>query len=105
MPTLSIERQETAAQPVLFVRARIARHELAAAIGSGIGQSVVQAQKAGVALAGRPFARYPDVSAGLLAVECGMPVAAPVPGRAQWKPAPCTAGRWWWPCTRGTTSS
>lgn len=80
MPTLSIERQEIAAQPVLFVRARIARHELAAAIGSGIGQSYMQAQKAGVALAGPPFARYPDVSAGVMTVECGMPVAAPASG-------------------------
>ena len=55
MPTLSIERQEIAAQPVLFVRARSARHELAAAIGAGVGQSYMQAQKAGLAMAGPPY--------------------------------------------------
>lgn len=80
MPTLSIERQEIAAQPVLFVRTRVARHELAGAIGAGIGQSYMQAQKTAAALAGPPFARYPEMSAGMFTVECGMPTAAPASG-------------------------
>jgi hypothetical protein len=58
MPTLSIERQEFAAQPVLFVRSTVARSELATAIGLSIGRSYAQAQKAGVAVGGRPFTRY-----------------------------------------------
>lgn len=80
MPTLSIERQDIAPQPALFVRARVARHELATAIGAGIGQSYMQAQKTGAALAGPPFARYPEMSVGLLTVECGMPTATPASG-------------------------
>ncbi|MGD9902180.1 MAG: helix-turn-helix domain-containing protein [Vicinamibacterales bacterium] len=75
MPTLSIERQEIAAQPVLFVRARVARHELAAAIGNGIGKSYGHAHQAGMALAGPPFTRYPEVGAGLMTVEAGVPLA------------------------------
>jgi AraC family transcriptional regulator len=80
MPTLSIERQEIAAQPVLFVRTKAPRHELAAAIGTSIGRSYAQAQKSGVAPAGRPFARYPEMSAELITVECGLPTAAPARG-------------------------
>ena len=80
MPTLSIERQEIAAQPVLFVRTRSARHELASAIGAGVGQSYMQAQKAGLAMAGPPFTRYPSMSAGLITIEAGVPLAAPAGG-------------------------
>lgn len=64
MPTLSIERQEVAAQPVLFVRARVARHQLATAIGNGIGKSYGHAHQSGLAMAGPPFTRYPEVGAG-----------------------------------------
>jgi AraC family transcriptional regulator len=39
MPTLSIARQELAAQPILFVRLRAARHELSTAIGQGLGKA------------------------------------------------------------------
>jgi AraC family transcriptional regulator len=80
MPTLSIERQEIAPQPVLFVRARSARHELAAAIGDGIGKSYGHAQKTGLAMAGPPFTRYPSMSAGLLTIEAGVPLATAAPG-------------------------
>ena len=80
MPMLSIERQEIVAQPVLFVRARVARHELATAIGSGIGKSYMHAQKAGLAMAGRPFTRYPSMSAGLMTIEAGVPVASAASG-------------------------
>jgi AraC family transcriptional regulator len=77
---LSIERQEIAAQPVLFVRTKSARHELAAAIGAGVGKSYMQAQQAGLAMAGPPFTRYPSMTAGLLTIEAGVPLAAPAPG-------------------------
>jgi effector-binding domain-containing protein len=80
MPTLSIERQEIAAQPVLFVRSTVARSELATAIGSSIGRSYAQAQKAGVAVGGRPFTRYTEMNAQRLTIECGMPTATPAPG-------------------------
>lgn len=76
MPTLSIERQEIPAQPVLFVRARSARHELATFIGQGIGQSFAHAQQSGLAMAGPPFTRYPGMTPGLLTIEAGVPLAA-----------------------------
>lgn len=80
MPTVSIERQEIAPQPVLFVRARASRQELAGAIGKGVGASYGRAHQAGAALAGPPFTRYPELGAGLLTIESGMPVAVPTPG-------------------------
>ena len=83
MPTLSIERQEIAAQPVLFVRSKVARHELAKAIGSSIGRSYAQAQKAGAALAGRPYTRFTEMGAGLLTIECGMPTATLASGEGE----------------------
>lgn len=75
MPTLSIERQVIAAQPVFFVRAKSARHELATFIGQGIGQSFAHAQKSGCAMAGPPFTRYPGMTPGLLTIEAGVPLA------------------------------
>lgn len=80
MPTLSIERHDIAAQPVLFVRARVARHELATAIGDGIGRSYGHAHRSGLAMAGPPFTRYPEVGAGLMTVEAGVPLAAAAAG-------------------------
>lgn len=80
MPTLSIERQDVAAQPVLFVRARSARHELATFIGGGIGKSYAHAQREGLAMAGPPFTRYVETSAGLLTIEAGVPLAAAAAG-------------------------
>lgn len=76
MPTVSIARQEIAAQPVLFVRLRTARHELPAAIAAGVGTSYAHAQKAGLALAGQPFTRYLSTGPGLLSIEVGLPLAA-----------------------------
>jgi AraC family transcriptional regulator len=83
MPTLSIDRQTLAAQPVVFVRLRAARHELPTAIGEGLGKSFTYAQKAGLAIAGRPFVRYPSTGPGLLTIEAGAPLAAEAPGEGE----------------------
>ncbi len=83
MPTLSIVRQEIAAQPVLFVRKRVARHEIATAIAESLGKVFPYAQKAGLAIAGRPFSRYPSMGPGLLTIEIGMPVAAAASGEGE----------------------
>lgn len=80
MPTLSINRQPLAEQPAVFVRLRTARHELAAAIAEGLGKSFTYAQKAGLAIAGRPFTRYLSSGPGLLTIEAGAPLAAPATG-------------------------
>jgi AraC family transcriptional regulator len=75
MPTLSIERRELAAQNILFVRLRVARHEIANAIGEGLGKAFPYSQRMGLAIAGRPFTRYLTAGPGLYSLEVGMPVA------------------------------
>ena len=80
MPTLSMIRKEIPAQPILFVRLRPARNELAAAIGEGLGLAFPSAMRSGAAIAGRPFARYLSTGPGLFSIEVGMPIAAATPG-------------------------
>lgn len=83
MPTLSIARQEHAEEPVLFVRSRVARHELATAIGEGLGKTFPYALKSGRAITGRPFTRYLSTGPGLYTIEVGMPLAAPAHGEGE----------------------
>lgn len=83
MPMLSIERRTLEAQPVLFVRRRVARHELAKAIGEAVGIVYMHAQQAGAALAGHPFTRYFSAGPGLLDVAIGFRLAAPALGNGQ----------------------
>jgi AraC family transcriptional regulator len=83
MPTLSIARRDTSAQPVLFVRLRPARHELPSAIAQGVGLSYAHAQQRGLALVGQPFTRYLSSGPGLLTIETGVPVSTVVEGAGQ----------------------
>jgi len=80
MPTLSIERRNITAQHILFVRLRVARHELSSAIGEGLGKAFPYTQRAGLAIAGRPFTRYLSTGPGLYNIEVGIPVATPASG-------------------------
>jgi effector-binding domain-containing protein len=80
MPTLSIERRDIAPQQFLFVRMRVARHELSSAIGEGLGKAFPYAMRTGLAIAGRPTTRYLSTGPGLYNVEIGMPVAAAAHG-------------------------
>jgi AraC family transcriptional regulator len=75
MPTLSIERRDLAAQNILFVRLRAARHEIANAIAEGLGKAFPYSQRMGLAIAGRPFTRYLTNGPGLYSLEVGMPIA------------------------------
>lgn len=76
MPMQSVGRQTLVPRPVLFVRREVARHEIAAAIGEGLGAVAAYAAKTGLAISGRPFTRYVSVGPGLLQVDVGMPIAA-----------------------------
>ena len=80
MPTPTIARQELAAQPALFIRRRIGRHELQPTLAECFGKIFGHCQKAGLPLAGRPLTRYVSTGPGLWTIEAGKPVAAPVPG-------------------------
>ena len=74
--TYSITTKEITAQPVLLVRRRVKRSEIATMIGESLPLVFLHAQKTGVALAGVPFARYLDWGPAMT-MEAGMPVASP----------------------------
>jgi AraC family transcriptional regulator len=93
MPTLSIERRELAARPILFVRMRAARHEIAAAIAEGVGKAYMHAQKTGAAIAGHPFTRYLSAGPGLLDFEVGLPMAAAAAGEGDVQSGALPAGQ------------
>jgi AraC family transcriptional regulator len=83
MPLLTIGRRELTPQPMLFVRRRCARDELSKAIGECLGGAFGLAQRAGHALAGRPFTRYASIGPGLMTIEAGCPVAASAAGAGE----------------------
>lgn len=80
MPTVSIERREIPEQPILFVRLRVARHELASAIGEGVGKAYPYAQRSGFAIAGHPITRYHSTGPGLYDIDVCIPLDSPAPG-------------------------
>jgi AraC family transcriptional regulator len=80
MPMISIERRELVAQPILFIRRQAAQSEIADVLGQCLGMVFGHCQKAGHAVAGQPFTRYPSAGPGLVTLEVGCPLAAPVPG-------------------------
>jgi AraC family transcriptional regulator len=71
-----IIRQELAPQPVLVVRRRVRRVEIAAAIGAALPKVFLHAQQRGFAIAGYPITRYLETSVGLVTFETGMRIAA-----------------------------
>jgi AraC family transcriptional regulator len=79
MPTLSIARRDVAAQPFVFVRSRVPAAGIPGAIGEGLGKAFGYLQKAGLAPAGPPVARYPELGE-MLTIESGVTVSAPAPG-------------------------
>jgi AraC family transcriptional regulator len=72
--TYSIVKKDLVPQPVLVVRRRVKRSDIAAAIGEALPHIFQYAQQHGIALAGHPFTRYVEVGAGLLTIEPGMRV-------------------------------
>lgn len=75
--TYSIVKKDLAPQPVLVVRRRVKRSEVAATIGGVLPDIFQYAQQHGFALSGHPFTRYVEIGAGLLTIEPGMRVAGP----------------------------
>ena len=60
----SITKKELPPQPVLIVRRRVKRSEIAATIGEALPHIFVYAQQNGIALAGLPFTRYVEMGPG-----------------------------------------
>jgi AraC family transcriptional regulator len=81
MPTLSIERRDLTPQPFLFVQTRAARHEIAKAIAESLGKAFPYAMQKGLAIAGRPTARYLTAGPGLFEMQIGVPIASAAPGQ------------------------
>ena len=75
----SITKKELAPQPVLIVRRRVKRSEIAATIGEALPHIFIYAQQNGIALAGLPFTRYVEMGPGLVTMEPGMRVTGQLP--------------------------
>ena len=83
MSVISIAREERAAQPILYIRRRIARPELRNTLAECFGTLYGHAQKAGLALAGFPLARYVSTGPGLWTVEPAIPLVTPAPSEGE----------------------
>jgi AraC family transcriptional regulator len=92
MPTLSITRQERAAQPILFIRRRIARSELQPMLAECFGALYGHAQRNGLPIAGFPLARYVSTGPGLWTVEAAIPLAAPAAAEGEMQSGTLPAG-------------
>jgi AraC family transcriptional regulator len=83
MPLQSIVRKDIAPQPVLFIRRRIAAHEVQPALAECFGKLYGYATQKGLPIAGFPLCRYVSTGVGLWTIEPGVPLAAPAPGEGE----------------------
>ena len=72
----TVSRKELATQPVLVVRRRVRRAEIAATVAAELPKVFLHAQQRGIAIAGYPITRYLETSVGLVTLETGMRVTA-----------------------------
>jgi AraC family transcriptional regulator len=79
-PPIDIAVKDLPATHALVMRKRISRDEIAATLGSMLPAVFTHAQQHGLALAGPPFARYPEIGMGSFVMEAGFAVAAPADG-------------------------
>jgi AraC family transcriptional regulator len=73
--TYSITTREISPQPVLLMRRRVKRSDIAPAIAEILHAVFLYAQRNGIALAGPPLARYAESSLGFVTIEPGMRIA------------------------------
>ena len=72
----SVCRKELTRAPVLVVRRRVRRAEIAAIIAAELPKVFHHAQQRGIAIAGYPITRYLETSVGLVTLETGIRVTA-----------------------------
>jgi AraC family transcriptional regulator len=72
----TVSRKELAMQPVLVVRRRVRRADIAATIAAELPKVFLHAQQRGIAIGGYPITRYLETSVGLVTLETGMRVTA-----------------------------
>ena len=70
-----VVKKELAAQPVLLVRRRVPRSEIAATIGAVLPSIFQYAQQHGLALSGHPLTRYSEMGPGMVTMEPGMRIS------------------------------
>ena len=71
----SVEKKELTPQPVLVVRKRVRRADIAKTLAEQLGRIFQHAQSSGAAIAGQPFTRYLEWGPGMLTLEVGLPVS------------------------------
>jgi AraC family transcriptional regulator len=81
--SVTVSRRELASQAALVIRRRIQASEIAATLGEILPRVFTHAQRAGIPLAGPPFARYLSVGRGLMTIEAGMAIAVPAAGEGE----------------------
>ncbi|MEO8100545.1 MAG: AraC family transcriptional regulator [Acidobacteriota bacterium] len=74
--TYSIQKKNLDPQPVLVVRRRVKRSEIAATIGGVLPHVFLYAQKNGITINGFPLTRYLETGPGMVTMEPGMRVTA-----------------------------
>ena len=67
-----IVQKDLIAQPVLVVRRRVKRTDIASTIGAALPGIFQYAQQRGLALSGHPFTRYLELGPGMVTMEPGM---------------------------------
>ena len=76
--TYSISKQSVSEQTVLVQRKKASQGpEISQAIGEALGAVFAYAHQYGLAITGRPFARYLDVNPGSMTFEPGVAIAPP----------------------------
>ena len=73
---LSISRQVRPAQPILFIRRRVAASEIRDTLAECFGKLFTHAHTAGLPIAGWPLARYISMGPGLCTIEPCVPLAS-----------------------------
>lgn len=73
----SITQKELTPQPVLVVRRRVRRSDIATSLAEQLGRIFQHVQSGGGAIAGQPFTRYLEWGPGVLTLEIGLPITAP----------------------------
>jgi len=79
-PPIDVAVKDLPVTHALVMRKHITRDEIAATLGSMLPAVFAHAQKHGLALAGPPFARYPEIGMGSMVMEAGFAIASPADG-------------------------
>lgn len=83
MTTPMITHKHVAEQPILFIRRRVSRADIAETLSYCLGTVAAYCMEHRLEISGPPFARYPSVDAGAVTIEAGLPLAAPSKGEGE----------------------